>query len=333
MGEWPVQLRVLSAEDIHQAITMAQAIAAVQEAFGQLSAGQAVVPLRTPIETNQGVTLVMPGYLRQSEEMAVKIVSVFAGNAARGLPTIMALAVVIDAETGQPLAVMDGAYLTALRTGAASGVATDLLARPDARTVAIFGAGVQGRTQLEAVCQVRDIEWVWVYDVVPEAAQQYATEMRQRGGRIPVEVCVANSPGEAVREADVVCTATTSSTPVFDGQDVTPGTHINGIGAYTPQMQEVPASVVQQAKLVVDSRSGCLAEAGDILIPLRQGLIDESHIHAELGEIINGEKLGRERDNEITFFKSVGNAVQDVAVAACILHRAEEIGLGTLVDL
>jgi ornithine cyclodeaminase len=332
------KLRVLSGADVRLAVTMAEAIEAVREAYVQLSSGQAVVPLRTPVPVREGreragVTLFMPAYLSSSEALGAKIVSVFPGNVHHGLPTIHALVVVVDAETGRPVAVMDGTYLTALRTGAASGVATDLLARRDVHTAAIFGAGAQARTQLEAICAVRTVERVWVYDSDHGAAAGYAAEMSRRGGHIPGALRVAGSPAEAVREAGVICTATTSAQPVFDDADVQPGTHINGIGSYTPHMQEVPAATVARARVVVDSRSASLAEAGDLLIPLAQGLIGQDHIAGEIGEIAAGRVAGRTAAEEITFFKSVGVAVQDVAVAQLVLRRAAERGLGTEVEL
>lgn len=325
-------LRVLSREDVRRALPMRQAIEEMKRAFAQLSQGQALVPLRVslPVERHNGVTLFMPGYLGADDRMAVKIVSVFNDNPSKGLPLIHALVVVVDATTGRPAAVMDGTYLTALRTGAASGAATDLLAREDASVAAVFGAGAQGRTQLEAVCAVRPIRSAWVYDIDPERAAAYAEEMADRLG-LPVRV--AASPAEAVRRADVVCTATTSASPVFDDADLRAGTHINAVGAYTPQMQEVPAETVKRAKVVIDHREASLAEAGDLIFPLQQGLISKDHIWAELGEIAAGLKPGRTDPGEITLFKSVGVAVQDVAAAAAVLEAAEGMGLGVEVPL
>jgi alanine dehydrogenase len=325
-----MKLRILSGADVRQAITMAEAIEAVREAYIQLSTGQAVVPLRTlvPVEKREGVTLFMPAYLAGSDTMGAKVVSVFPENPAQGLPLIHALVLVVDARTGQPAAVMDGTYLTALRTGAASGLATDLLARPDARVVAIFGAGAQARTQLEAVCTVRRIERVWLYDADPKVAAAYVKEMNQRGDPIPPRISVAGSPGQAVRDADVICTATTSAKPVFEDADLKSGVHINGIGSYTPEMQEVPTATVVRARVVVDSRSASLAEAGDLILPLKQGLITEADIHGEIGEVASGRIPGRQAEDEVTFFKSVGVAVQDVAVAGWVLRRATELNLG-----
>jgi ornithine cyclodeaminase len=228
---------------------------------------------------------------------------------------------------------MDGTYLTALRTGAASGAATDLLARRDARVVAIFGAGTQGRTQLEAVCTARSITQVFVFDKERKRAERFVAEMGSRGAPIPEEIEIASSPAEAVRRADILCTATTSTVPVFEGKELRPGTHINAVGAYTPQMQEVDVETIRRAKVVIDSRDASLAEAGDLIIPLRQGTITERHIHAEIGEIVAGRKPGRTSEEEITYFKSVGVAVQDVAAARRILEKATELGLGTEVEL
>ncbi len=329
-----MKLRVLSKQDVQQAVPMREAIEIVKGAFAQFSAGKAVVPLRTqlPVKRHEGVTLFMPAYLSESDDLGVKIVSVFPRNLDKSLPTIFALVVVVEAATGRPVAVMDGTYLTALRTGAASGAATDLLARQDARVAAIFGAGAQGRTQLLAVCEVRDIETAWVYDVNPQAAERYAQEMAGKG-RVPADLRVASSPAEAAREADVICTATTSRTPVFADADLKPDVHINAVGSFTPEMQEIPEQTVGRARIVVGSREGCLSETGDLIIPIRKGLITEHDIYAELGEIAAGIKPGRDNADEITLFKSVGNAVQDVSVARAVLTQAETLGLGIEVEL
>ncbi len=328
-------MRILSRADVQRAISMKDAIAIVRDAFAQLSAGQATVPLRVsvPIQKHDGVTLFMPAHLHASDALAVKIVSVHNQNPAKGLPLIHALVVVIDAATGKPVAAMEGGYLTALRTGAASGVSTDLLARRDARVAAIFGAGVQGRTQLLAVAAVRKLERVYVYDAMPGHADKFVREMRGQPG-IPTGLRAASSSTEAVREADIICTATTSTKPVFSGNDIKPGVHISAIGAYTPQMQEIDETTLKRAnKIVIDHHEGALAEAGDLIIALKSGAIKPSDIYAEIGEIAAGKKPGRERDDEITFFKSVGNAVQDASVARAIYDAAVREDLGTEVEL
>jgi ornithine cyclodeaminase len=221
--------------------------------------------------------------------------------------------------------------LTAIRTGAASGAATDLLARPESQTVAIFGAGVQARTQLEAVCTVRRVQMVWVYDPNQEKAERFRDEMAGQGP-IPMDIRLAVDPGQAVREADIICTATTSRTPVFEDRFLKPGVHINAVGSYTPEMREVPAETVQRACLVVDSRPAALAEAGDILQPMREGRIDASYIRAELGEIVINRQIGRTDESQITLFKSVGLAVQDAAAARLAFQNARRASIGREVD-
>lgn len=328
-------IRVLSRADVRQAVTMAEAIEAVQAAYVQLSQGEARAPVRLPVDVpeHEGVILYMPAYLPRSGGLGAKIVTVFPHNPQAGLPTIHALVVVNDARTGAPTAVMEAGYLTALRTGAAAGVATRLLARPEARTAAIIGAGVQGRTQLEAIAAVRDIEHAWVYDTDRSAAERFAAEMAARGGRIPGDIRVAHTAAEAVCDADIISTATTSRRPVFADADLRPGAHINGIGSFTPEMQEIPPETVGRARIVVDNVAACLAEAGDLIIPLQQGLIRRDDIATEIGHVAAGMRPGRSSPDEVTFFKSVGNAVQDVAVAQLVLARAAALGLGVEVDL
>jgi alanine dehydrogenase len=329
-----MKIKVLTQQDIQNAVNIKDAIAAVRQAYIQLSQGTAVAPLRTqiPVE-DKGIALIMPAFLPQGGALGAKLVSVYPQNLRWHLPTIHAIVVLLDGETGRPVALLDGTYLTAIRTGAASGVATDLLARKDAKIAAIFGAGVQGRTQLEAVCSVRAIARAMIYDPNPDAAYAYASEMQQRGDPIPQDICVAQTPADALEGADIVCAATTSREPVFEDGDLDPGVHINGIGSYTSEMQEIPAQTVVRAKVVVDSLPACLAETGDLILPLQDKILNESDIHGELGQIANGDIPGRESDSEVTFFKSVGLAVQDMATAALALSKAEELGLGTNIDL
>lgn len=327
-------MRLLTRSDIQRAISMRDTIEILKHAFAALSTGRANVPPRIalPQDKHDGVTLFMPAYLLDAEALAVKIVAVHNRNPERNLPLIHALVVLLDPATGQPLAAMEGGYLTALRTGAASGVATDLLARRDAEVAAIFGAGVQARTQLLAVAAVRDIYRCWIYARHPEPVQDFITEMQPQ---LPeVELLAARSPAQAVREAQVICTATTSSTPVFDGADLQPGTHINAVGSFKPSVQEIDCVTLQRAaKIVIDEYAGALSEAGDLLVAIAQGAIQQSDIYGEIGEIAAGMKPGREGDEEITYFKSVGNAVQDAAVAQAIYQQAVQAGFGVEMDL
>jgi len=326
------QLLFLSAADVRRALPMKEAVDAMRSAFAALSAGKAVVPLRSHLEVpeHQGVLLLMPCYLPSANALSLKAVSVFDRNPAHGLPRIQALVTLYDGSTGRALAVMDGAAVTALRTGAASGAATDLLARPDAATVAIFGAGVQARTQLEAVCAVRAIRTVRVFDTMPGAADAYACEMSAAVG---VEVLAAASASQAVHQADIICVATSSKTPVFADADLKPGVHINAVGSYQPTVQEIPTETVLRARVIVDHRESALAETGDLLVPIRQGCYSADRVAAELGEVVSGAKPGRTTADEITFFKSVGVAIQDLAAASRILTNARQLRLGTSVPL
>ncbi|MFL7838635.1 MAG: ornithine cyclodeaminase family protein [Candidatus Promineifilaceae bacterium] len=328
-----MDLQVLSAADVVASLPMAEAIGGMKYAFAQLSTGRAEAPLRTHVATkNIGSTLVMPAFLADSGDLAVKVVSVFPNNSQLGLPTIHALVLALDAEIGKPLALLEGSSLTAIRTGAVSGAATDLLARQDAQIVAIFGSGVQARTQLEAVCTVRDIQEVRVFSLLPAQAGQFAREMAGRGP-IPPAITVAKDANSAVKDADIICTATTSSTPVFDGQYLKPGAHVNGVGSFTPQMQENDLQTVKRSLVIVDSRAAALQEAGDLIIPLRAGDITPEHIAAELGELVAGIYPGRTSSSQITFFKSVGIAVQDAAAASIAISNARANGLGSTITL
>jgi ornithine cyclodeaminase/alanine dehydrogenase-like protein (mu-crystallin family) len=303
----------------------------MKQAFASLSEGKAQVPLRTqlPIPSQDGLSLFMPAYVQtnEAEALAVKVVSLFPNNPGRGLAYIQAAVLVLDAETGRPVALLEGSLLTALRTGAAGGAAIDLLARPNGHVLAVFGAGVQGRTQLEAACTVRKIETAFIFDPDPKRSHSLVVEMAGRGP-ITRDLRVAENPTEAVRNADIICTATTAIKPVFTDGDLKAGTHITGIGSYTPTMQEIPEETVERALVFVDSHSATLAEAGDLIIPLKAGRFDMTHISSELGELILGRKSGRASPDQITFFKSVGVAVEDAMAAHLALKNAGMMQLG-----
>jgi ornithine cyclodeaminase/alanine dehydrogenase-like protein (mu-crystallin family) len=333
---------IITREELRRAVPMERAIDAVADAFAQLSSGQAEVPLRPhiAIPPQQALALVMPAYLAgggdaaQGGMLGVKALTLFPHNPERhGLPAINALVLLFDTGNGLPLALLDGGYLTALRTGAASGAATQLLARGDARVLALFGAGAQALPQAWAVCAARPIERIWIFNRTTAHAERLAAELRAFGGPIPADVRVAPAAPAALAEADIVCCATASPTPVFDDADLRPGTHVNGVGSYRPTMQEVPVATVARARVVVDQRRAAWAEAGDLVIPRDQGLITEDHLAAELGEVVLGRAPGRTDPDQITFFKSVGNAVQDVAVAQLAYARARELGIGSEVTL
>jgi ornithine cyclodeaminase len=314
---------------------MGEAVEVVKRAFCELSTGLADIPLRTalPLPKHDGVTLFMPGYLRDSDSLAVKVVSVHNRNPERNLPRINAIVVLIDPATGQAVAAIEGGYLTALRTGAASGAATDMLARRDADVAAIIGAGHQARSQTLAVAAVRPIRRFLIYAPRRERVDQMIADIRPQLAP-STELLAADSPSQAAREAMVICAATTSLTPVFDGADLRLGAHVNGVGSFKPEMREIDSVTLRRAsKIVVDSREGALTEAGDLIVAIERGDIRPSDIYAEIGEIAAGLKPGREDNDEITYFKSVGVAAQDAAVAQAIYQRALHEDLGVEIDL
>jgi alanine dehydrogenase len=325
------KLLFLSADDIKNVITMKQTIDLMKDAFRQISQKKVNVPLRTHLDIakyDAGI-LIMPAYSEESDLISLKLVTVYRNNPKVQLPLIHALVFLIDGTTGQPLAIMDGEYLTALRTGAASGLATDLLSRKNAKTMGIFGAGVQGKTQIMAVCEVRDIQRIIVIDKNSEAAKSLVVFI-QNELHIEAEIDIAASK---ISSCDIICTATTSSTPLFSDINLKKGAHINAIGAYQEDKREIPGETIKRSKLVVDQRSACLREAGDLIIPIKDRLITENHIYAEIGEILIGQKLGRSDDKETTVFKSVGNAAQDLFTAGELFKKAQKSGIGTMVSL
>ena len=335
-------IRILSAADVRAALPMPQAIKAMRHAYSQLSADKAIAPPRQHITTDKGVTLIMPAYLPEKSEFGIKVVSVYDDNPNLDLPRITATVLVLDPTTGAPKAFMDGTSLTAIRTGAGGGVAADVLARQDAKTVGLFGAGVQAREQLQAVMAVRDIACVNLISRTAAAAKQLAVEISE--WTAAPEVNLVPTPQQVVESADIVICATTSATPLFDGNALKQGTHITAVGTFVPEKREVDTTTIRRAhRIVVDSREACLEEAGDLIIPNAEirtenetpNIVKNELVlgSAEIGEIVNGDKPGRESDAEITFFKSVGVAVQDAVAAAAVLAESEAKGFGTLVEM
>ena len=325
----------LAADDIRALVPMRDAIALMKEAFRELSEGAAVAPLRTPIEVapERAVSLFMPAAVPSVGGLGLKVVSLFPNNPARGLPTIHAIVCLIDPKNGAPLAIMDGTYLTALRTGAVSGAATDLMARPEAKRLALFGAGAQAVTQAEAICAVRPIEEIRLVARSAAKGAAFIERLRIHAPDLADRVHVVLDPAAALRGAEVICTATPATAALFADAAVEPGTHINAVGAYTPTMQEVPPETVARARIVVDQREAAWAEAGDLVIARDLGIITADGIYAELGELASGAKPGRHAPDEITFFKSVGNAVQDIAVGRRAVDRAASQGRGQTINL
>jgi alanine dehydrogenase len=321
---------LLNRDSIQELLTMEECIDLVEKAFAELFQGTAVMPQRTAVTDveRSGWYAFMPAQLKGMGALGIKAVTVYTQNLARhGLPSTLATIILLDAETGQAVSVMDGGYLTAMRTGAVSGVATRYLARQDARVAGVLGTGVQARTQLRAMAAVRKLESALCYSMdTPEAQKAFAHDMSQRLG-IPVEV--AGSAQQVIERADLLSLATTAHEPIMDGRWLKAGTHINGIGSHRPDTREIDTETVVKSKVVCDQKEACLAEAGDLIIPIREGAYSADRIYGELGELVTGKKPGRESDAEITLFKSVGLSIQDISVAHLVYQKARERGIGT----
>jgi ornithine cyclodeaminase/alanine dehydrogenase-like protein (mu-crystallin family) len=321
----------LSGSDVAEIFTMPLAIEAVKKAFMELSGGQVQVPLRMSLDIPQfqGVNLIKPVYSSAVNRIAVKVISLYRNNPLRNLPYSHALVFLLDGESGVPLAIMEGDHLTAMRTGAASGLATDLLAVKNATTAAIFGAGLQARKQLEAIIAVRQLSHIYIFDPNPDMINNFIRETKNKFG---VTILPAQSD-KILEKVQIICTATTSNQPVFSDRWIPAGVHINGIGSFRPDTREIPSETVSRARLVVDQREASLKEAGDIIIPIAEGKISENHIHAELGEIVSGSKSSRMKEEEVTVFKSVGNAIQDLYAAHAIYNQGRKRGMGIQLPL
>jgi ornithine cyclodeaminase/alanine dehydrogenase len=322
---------LLTKQDVMSVLDMGDCIDVVEKAFLELENNTAVLPLRTAISPPDGISLYMPAYLKEMNALACKVVTVYKNNPADfDMPVTIGKVLLQNPLNGEVIAIMDGGYLTAVRTGAASGVATKYLAKNDKNQVAgIFGAGVQAKMQLLAMTIVRDISKAYLYDTSDEAADTFINEMSEK---LRIDIVKAGSPDE-VLETSIICTATSSPTPIFDGTKVAEGTHINGIGSHTPDARELDAEIIKRSKFIGDSKEACFNEAGDIIIPLKDGVIDENHFHAELGEIVAGKKSARKDDSEITVFKSNGLAIQDAATAKLVYDRAIASDIGTEVKI
>jgi ornithine cyclodeaminase/alanine dehydrogenase-like protein (mu-crystallin family) len=324
---------VIGRDEIRQAVTILDAIDSARVAFTALATGEANVPPRPHLSTPGGTMLIMPAFSPGVGAVAVKIVSVMSANPERGLPTVQGLVILVDGSNGRALALIEGTFLTQLRTGAAIGLAADLLSRANASTVAVFGAGATAQTSLWATCAVRNVREVRVVHPHANHFPSFVAAMRDFLGDACPPLARWENPNAAVEGADIVITATTSPTPVFSGDRLTPGAFVAALGAYRPTERELDDTVIRGARLVVDTRAGALSEAGDLAIPIARGSLSPKDIWAELGEIIVGSRPGRTRSDDVIAFKSVGNAMQDLALATVIHQRALSRGLGRDVAL
>lgn len=323
---------ILNRSEVARILTMPEALAACREAYVAVAKGTAVVPQRHSIHVPEpeGDMLVMPGYMPRQGALGLKVVSVFPGNRDRGLDATVGAVILLDPETGVPAVLMDGSYLTAIRTGAGSGVATDLLALPEADTLAVLGTGGMAWHQVEAVCAVRPIRRVLVWSRTRERAYGFAAEVQAKLPGCAVEA-VATAE-EAVSQALVICGATASTDPVIRGEWLRAGTHVNLIGSHHPHCREIDSAGVERAAVRAGDLAAAALHAGDLAIPVAEGRIDPASI-TSIGLILAGEAPGRSDPSQVTLFKSVGLAAQDLAAGSRVLARARELGLGLEVSL
>jgi len=322
-----MSLRLLSIQDVKQSISMPQAIDAMERAFMQLAQNQVELPLRTglAIPEEQALTLTMPAYLRQDQTLGLKVVSIFPGNVAKHKPAINGFIMLLDEKTGEPKVLMDASYLTALRTGAVSGLATKYFAHPDSSHVAIIGSGAQALTQLEAVAAVRSIKRVSIWSRNHKNAQVLADKVL---GQYDVVVC--DSILSAVKNADIICTATSSTEPLFSLSDIQSHVHINAIGSHSSTMREINNDILKASVVIADQLEAVLAEAGEII-----SAVESKQLHKEaiiqIGDWLLTKKINYQK--QLTVFKSVGLAIQDLSVAQEVYKNALGDNLGTLFAL
>jgi ornithine cyclodeaminase len=321
---------ILSEADVRCVLSMDDLIAAMETALARFSSGEVLQPVRTVLQVGpqQAFFGVMPAFIGEPAVLGTKLVTVFGSNAAAGLPTHLATIVLLDPSTGALLAIMDGRYITEARTAAVSAVSVKLLARPDAGVLAILGSGVQARSHLDAIGRVRTLRGVRVWSPTREHRERFCREMQPQA-RTPI--AASDSAEEAVRDADLIVLATSSREPVLRGAWVRDGAHVCAVGACRPDQREMDTPLVARGRVFVDSRAGALAEAGDVLLPIAEGAFHPARIAGELGELAGGRAPGRTSSADVTIFKSLGMAVEDVAAAHLACVRATERGLGRVV--
>lgn len=309
---------------------MRQAIELMKDAFLALTLGTIQVPVRTSVASAAGTMLYKPALMPASKIFGMKSVSVFPGNVERGLPVTTGLMLLNDCETGLPLALLDAQYLTALRTGAATGLATRLLANAETTVAALVGTGGQAACQLQAMLEVLPLEKLYVFSRNFANADAFCHDQIETAGSCRLLPVASN---KFLSECGVITTVTTSRQPVFADDEIGAGVHINGIGSFRPDMSEVPVETVCRAAVFVDHREAALQEAGDLVTPIKRGLLPPDYVPTELGEVLLDQRPGRTDAQQTTFFKSVGNAAQDIVCAAEVLAIARQKSLGRIVDL
>ena len=324
--------RLLTEQQVHSLLPMPDLIAAMESALAKFSAREVLQPVRSVLTVGPTKAYfgLMPAYVPTPASLGAKLVTVFGENHKRNLPSHLATILLLDPETGALQAIMDGRYITEARTAAVSAVSTRFLARADASTLAIIGSGVQARSHLEAYQLVRQLKQVRIWSPKPRSREQFVEDM---SGHVPVPIVAAETAEAAVRGADLIVLVTSSPTPVIDDAWVSKGAHVVCVGACRPNQQEMPPALVARSRLFVDSKAAAIVEAGDIVMNIAAKLFDESHIRGELGELVLGRVEGRASADDITVFKSLGMAVEDVVAADLVFRRASESGAGTELTL
>ena len=321
---------LLSREDIKSVVTMKDMIEADKTEFKMTVDGKVKTPLRTVIDGKyDGAFLFMPAYAPELDAAAMKVIDIFPHNVDNGKMTSPAQVMLIDGKDGYVIALLDGTYVTQLRTGASSGAAFDLLAKKDCKRGALIGTGGQAATQLEAMLAARKLDEVKIYDLNAERCQAFAEQMQKELVDYGAKITAAESSDECIEDADLIITVTPSAKPVFDGTKVKEGATISCVGTYEPHKHEMdPAILPRASKIICDSKEAALSETGDLLIPIKEGIISETDILGSLGDVINGTIKGRENDDEIIVYETVGVAAQDLVAAKVIYDKAVEVGKG-----
>lgn len=323
---------VINADELRSLVDMNEVIDCAAVALREFSAQRTITPIRAalPFENGLNTLLTMPSVAEELRSVGLKVVTVAPNNKELGKKTITGFVTLLDFTTGEPIALLEGSYLTMIRTGAISGVATKYLSREDSKKLCLIGTGEQAKGLVEAMLAVRNIEEILLYNRTEQKALEFAEYIRSKFSK---RVQIYSNSNEAVREADIIVTTTNSSTPVFS-ESLKPGVHINAVGSFRPTMQELPSHSVSSAhKVVVESSEAALEETGDLLVPIKEGVFKADDLYGELGQIVNGERNGRESKEEITLFKSVGLAVVDIVVAKYFYEKAIQNHVGMNINL
>ncbi|MDG6997149.1 MAG: ornithine cyclodeaminase family protein [Nitrososphaerota archaeon] len=323
---------ILGHDQVKQLLTMKDCIEAIEAMFMTLAAGKAVLPLRQVMfdPEKKGALASMPSYLGEPKAFGAKVITYFMGNMNTKFDSHQGAVLLFETENGRLLGIMDASSITAIRTAAASGVATRLLARRNSKTLAILGSGTEATTHLEVMLAVREVERVLVWSKTPDHARKFVERNTTSFPR--VELKVAESIRQAVSNADIICTTTGAVEPILAGEWIKQGAHINAVGSSLPTARELDSAAVLKSRLFVDRKESALREAGDFLIPKKEGLIDDSHIKGEIGEVLTGRVIGRREESDVTLFKSLGIATEDVAAAHLLYTKALSQGSGTWVE-